>query len=61
MQGVVKKTLTDPAVVAEGEKTSRYVDYVDGDTTRKAALRVISDLTPEQKKRVMDILLKDNK
>ncbi len=61
LQNVVKKTLTDPAVVAEGEKTSRYIDYVDGDTTRKATLRVITDLTPEQKKRVMAILLKDNK
>ena len=61
MQAIVKKTLTDPTVVAEGEKTSRYIDYVDADATRKAALRVISDLTPEQKKRVVNILLKDNK
>jgi tripartite-type tricarboxylate transporter receptor subunit TctC len=61
MQAIVKKTLTDPAVVAEGEKTQRYIDYVEADATRKGVLRVITDLTPEQKKRVVDILLKDNK
>ncbi|HXF55476.1 MAG TPA: tripartite tricarboxylate transporter substrate binding protein [Hyphomicrobiaceae bacterium] len=61
LQGVVKKTLTDPAVVAEGEKTSRYIDFLDAESTRKGVLRVISELTPEQKQRVVGILLKDNK
>jgi tripartite-type tricarboxylate transporter receptor subunit TctC len=61
MQAIVKKTLTDPAVIAEGEKTQRYIDYLDAEATRKGALRVISDLTPAQKKRVVDILLKDSK
>jgi hypothetical protein len=61
LQKIWKDILTDPVVIAEGEKTQRNIDYLDAEATRKGALRVISDLTPAQKKRVVDILLKDSK
>ncbi|MBX9741186.1 MAG: hypothetical protein K2X62_13985 [Beijerinckiaceae bacterium] len=56
MQDAVKKALTDPVVVAEGERTQRYIDFQDAETTRKRSLAVVSDVTPEQKQRVISIL-----
>jgi tripartite-type tricarboxylate transporter receptor subunit TctC len=58
MQEAVKKALTDPALVAEGEKGQRYFGYEDADTTRKRTLAVVTELTPEQRARVKAILTK---
>jgi tripartite-type tricarboxylate transporter receptor subunit TctC len=56
LQDAVKKALTDPAVVAEGERTQRYIDFQDAEATRKRSLAVVGDVTPEQKQRVIGIL-----
>jgi hypothetical protein len=56
MQAVTRKVLTDPAVVAEGEKTQRYVDYLGPEETRAAAIKVVSSLSEVEKKRVKDVL-----
>ena len=56
LQAAVKATLTDPKVVAEGEKSRRYIDFIDAAGTRKNALTVVNDVTPAQKKRIQDIL-----
>lgn len=56
MQQAVKKALTDPDVIAEGERTQRYIDFQDAETTRKRTLSVVTDITPEQKERVKSIL-----
>lgn len=56
MQDAVRKTLTDPALIEEGEKSQRYIDYVDPDKTRAAAIKVVKDITPDQKARVKAIL-----
>jgi hypothetical protein len=58
LQAAVKETLTDPALVAEGEKSQRYINYLDAVATRKNAQDVVSDITPEQRKRVQNILAK---
>ena len=55
LQASMKKVLSDPVVVAEGEKTQRYVEYVDAEPTRQSVIKVVR-LSPEQKKRVVDIL-----
>ena len=52
----VKTTLTDPALIAEGERTQRFIGFMDANETRKATLGVVSDPTPEQKKRMIEIL-----
>ena len=52
----VAGTLADPALIAEGEKTQRYIDYIDASETLKAVRKAIGDITPEQKKRVQTIL-----
>jgi tripartite-type tricarboxylate transporter receptor subunit TctC len=58
LQEAVKKALTDPALIAEGEKTQRYVDFEDAETTRKRANAVVTELTPEQRNRIKGILTK---
>jgi tripartite-type tricarboxylate transporter receptor subunit TctC len=58
LQAAVKETLNDPGLVAEGEKSQRYINYLDAATTRKNAHDVVSDISPEQRKRVQDILAK---
>lgn len=56
LRTVVKDALADPKLMAEGEKSQRYVDYIDAEKTMQAVRRAISDVTPEQKKRVQSIL-----
>ena len=58
LQAAVKETLREPALVAEGEKSQRYIDYLDAAATHKSAQAVVSDISPEQRKRVQDILAK---
>ncbi len=58
LQAAVKTTLTDPALLAEGEKSQRYIDFLDAATTRRNAQDVVSELTPPQRKRVQDIISK---
>lgn len=58
LQRSVAKALTNPDLIAEGEKSQRYVDYVDAQKTRTLVDRVITELTPEQKKQVSEVVLK---
>lgn len=54
----LKATLTSPAVVAEGEKTQRYVNYLDSAATMANVRKVLNDPTPAQKKRVKEVINK---
>ncbi len=56
LQRAVGEALSDPKLIAEGEKTQRFVDYIDAEKTLQAVRRSIADVTPEQKKRVQGIL-----
>jgi tripartite-type tricarboxylate transporter receptor subunit TctC len=56
LQAAVKQTLNEPTLVAEGEKSQRYIDYLDAAATRKNAQDVVTNISPEQRKRVQDIL-----
>ena len=58
LQAAVKEALNDPALIADGERSQRYIDYLDADTTYKSARDVVTNISPEQKKRVQDILAK---
>jgi tripartite-type tricarboxylate transporter receptor subunit TctC len=58
LQAAVKQTLNEPALIAEGERSQRYIDYLNAAATRKNAQDVVSNITPEQRKRVQDILAK---
>jgi tripartite-type tricarboxylate transporter receptor subunit TctC len=56
LRAAVKETLNDPALLAEGERSQRYIDYLDAEATRRNAQDVVTNISPEQKKRVQDIL-----
>jgi tripartite-type tricarboxylate transporter receptor subunit TctC len=56
LQAAVRKALSDPALIADGEKSQRYIDFVDAESTRKSTLKVVADITPEQKERVKKIV-----
>ena len=56
MQNAVKNVLTDKDFIAEGERTQRYISFVDAETTRAAVGKVVSNLTAEQAKTVLRII-----
>ena len=56
LQDVMKKVLTDPALIAEGEKSQRYIDFQDAEKTRTMVLKVIANLSPEQKATVKTVV-----
>ena len=58
LQAAVRETLTDPALIAEGEKSQRYIDYLDVAATRQNAQDVVTNISAEQRRRVQDILAK---
>ena len=53
---VVKETLANPQLIAEGEKMERIIEYVDPEQTQKNVVSVISGVTPEQKARVLKLI-----
>ena len=61
LRDATRVALTDPALIAEGDRTQRNVEFVGAEETRKATIGVVSDPTPEQKKRMIDILNKVEK
>jgi tripartite-type tricarboxylate transporter receptor subunit TctC len=56
LQKGVAEALRDPQLVAEGERTQRYVDFIDADKTRKATLSVVAEMTPDQKKKILALI-----
>jgi tripartite-type tricarboxylate transporter receptor subunit TctC len=59
LQEVVKQTLHDPQLIADGERTERIIEYLDPASTLKNAQTIVSNVTPEQKKRVQTILARN--
>jgi len=59
MQQAVAKVLTDPAVIEEGKKGKRYIKYRDPVKVRSMIGGMIGSITPEQKKIVKEVLLKE--
>ena len=59
MQAVTRRVLTDPELIAAGERSQRYVDYLGPEETRAAAVKVVSALSDAQKRRVREVLAKD--
>ena len=58
LRAALKASLTDPGLVAEAERTHRYINYLDAETTRRTAVTIVTGITPEQKKMVRDIVAK---
>ncbi|HWG03830.1 MAG TPA: tripartite tricarboxylate transporter substrate-binding protein [Beijerinckiaceae bacterium] len=56
LQAAVKKALTDADLVAQGQKTQFYVNYLDPNATSAAVAKVVGSLTPEQRDKVKAVL-----
>ena len=56
MQAAVKKALSDPALIAEGERNKHYIGYINAEKTRAAALKVYQMIAPEQRDRIKAIV-----
>ena len=49
-------TFRDKELIDEGEKSQRYVDYIDSRTTTQNVAKVINELTPAQRERVRKVM-----
>lgn len=58
LRAAVKQVLTEPALVAEGLRTSRILEYAAPEVAQAKAAGVLSGLSTEQKERVRHIALK---
>jgi tripartite-type tricarboxylate transporter receptor subunit TctC len=56
LEAATHKAVSDPSFLAEGDKRELYTDYVNASGTRRNAMSIVGSVTPEQKKRVQDIL-----
>ena len=57
LREAVKKTLTDPALIAEGEKTERFVDFQEPAVARNLAVKALGGATPEMREKVRKVVL----
>lgn len=49
LQAAVKTALGDPALIAEGERTQRYIGFVDAEQTLRAIRKVLAEPNAEQR------------
>ncbi len=59
LREAVKKSLTDPALIEEGAKTQRFVEFQEPEVARKLAVKALGDATPELRERVRRVVLKE--
>ena len=52
LRKAVETALKNPEIIEEGERTQRYIDFVDAQTTRGWVLKVVSDITSDERKLV---------
>jgi tripartite-type tricarboxylate transporter receptor subunit TctC len=57
LRAAVKTVLTDPVVKAEGEKSQRYIDFVEPAKAREKAIALVGSMTPDQKVNVKHVIL----
>ncbi len=60
LRAAVKRALTNPDLMAEGEKTQRFVAYQSPETALEMTRKVLGGVTPEQKKIIRDVVFKSN-
>jgi tripartite-type tricarboxylate transporter receptor subunit TctC len=58
LRAAVKRALSDPALIAEGQKTQRFVQYQSPDEALELTRKVLTMATPEQKERLRQIIFK---
>lgn len=58
LREAIRKVLTDPAVIAEGAKTQRFIEYRDGPSVEALAKKLLTQLSPQRKAEVREVVLK---
>lgn len=58
LRAAMRKVLTDPAVIAEGQKSQRYIEYRPPEEARDKAVALVGNVSPEQRKRIAHVLTK---
>ena len=56
LRKAVEATLRSPVLIEEGERTQRYIDFIDAAATEKGVVRAVESMTPQQRKLVQDII-----
>ena len=56
LHAAVKETLAEPQLIAEGERAERIIEYLGPNETLANAEKVVSEVTAEQKARIIKIL-----
>jgi len=56
LRKAVETALRNPSIIEEGEKTQRYIDFVDAEKTRARVVKVVSDITAEERKLVQSLI-----
>jgi tripartite-type tricarboxylate transporter receptor subunit TctC len=56
LQAATDKVLHDPGLVAEGEKSQRYIDFVSPEKTLEKIHTAVSSLTPEQRAEIKKVI-----
>jgi tripartite-type tricarboxylate transporter receptor subunit TctC len=59
LRAAVKRALTDPALMAEGEKTQRFVKYQPPEEALDITRKVLTTVTSEQKERLREVIFKN--
>jgi tripartite-type tricarboxylate transporter receptor subunit TctC len=57
LRAAVKTALTDPALIAEGAKTERFVEFQEPEVARKLAVKALGEATPEMREKVRKVVL----
>jgi tripartite-type tricarboxylate transporter receptor subunit TctC len=60
LRAAVKRALTNPELLAEGQKTQRFVAYQPPEKALEMTKKVLSGINAEQKKIVRDVIFKAN-
>ncbi|MDT2024216.1 tripartite tricarboxylate transporter substrate-binding protein [Methylocella sp. CPCC 101449] len=58
LRAAVKRALTDPALIAEGEKSQRYIAFQEPEVARDLAVKALGTVTAEQRERIRKVVMK---
>ena len=56
LRQVVARTMRNPKLIAEGEKSHRYIDFIDAETTAETVAGTLANLSQQQRDLVRKIL-----
>jgi tripartite-type tricarboxylate transporter receptor subunit TctC len=60
LRGAVKRALSNPELIAEGERTQRFVEYQTPEKALDTTKKVLSVISPEQKAKLRQVIFKNN-